>query len=449
MAKYEAMGGVHVVTRQCEEVFASLSVEDQTRCLHALTRLIFVPDSGPATPQSASEASILPADRVALEAFLSAGILVREREDSSQTNSLRFADRIFLDGLQRVQRVEEDREFLRWRQRLDKSLSAWQSSRRAFTLLNVEQLAEARRQAAQHPGELNEQELAYIEESSSSQQADVQRLSAAQTRQKLSSYAWATAGAFAILALGTYFFTSQQHAAQFQSILRAAQQASSAGDFQEALAQYRKATAIRPDDPVVAKETGSVYASLGRPKEAVQAFDKVVSLAPMDIDALAQRADVYAQLGSIQAAQSDWLRVLTVVPGDPHTKLDLAQIMAKKPEQTTVIFYDRGIADPTRREQLIGKLQDAGFLVQRRPYGLTQPTNILWYASGVPEEQWRKAAQLLLQASVVLREVKQADIGPLNIQIGYSAEASHHSPLTPEDLGTATGSLGGAAKLPH
>ena len=448
MAKYEAMGGVRLVEQQCEAVFASLSADYQMRCLRALTRLIFVPDAGPATPQSATEASLSPADPVALQLFLSAGILAQEREQSSQTDSWRFSDRIFLERWPRLQTlVDQNREFLRWRQGLDRNLSAWQSNRRTFTLLNGEQLAEAQRQAAQHPGELNQQECDYIGASSGNLSSDVQQISAAQTQRKRSSYGWAAAGALAVLASGAYLYISQQHEAQYQGLVRAAQQLSSRGDFEEALAQYQKAASVRPDDSLVAKETGSVYASLGQPVDAMRAFDKAVRLGTTDIDTLAQRGDIYAQLGSIQAAQKDWLSVLAAVPGDQHTKQDLIQIAAKTPGRITVILYTHGIADPTERELLIGNLQKAGFLVQQRPYGLTQPPNVLWYA-GIPAEQWRKAAQLAIQAGVALRETKQAEIGAFNIQIGYSANALSRPPITPEDLGDQAGPSPATKEIP-
>jgi tetratricopeptide (TPR) repeat protein len=436
MQKYEAMGGVHVAERLCAAVFASLSAEDQTRCLRALTRLIFVPQTGPAIPQPAPEASIPGADRVALDAFLSAGILVRGREENSQAVWLRFADAIFLDGFPRVQaQVDEKRDFLLWRQRLARNLSAWQANRRSFTLLSGAQLAEAVRQAAAHSEELNEQERAYIAESSAAAEAVVEQRSSSQLRQKRTSYGWAVAGALTLLVSGMYFYNSHQKNALFENLVSAGARLASSGDFQGALEQYQKASAIRPSDAQVATATGTLYASLGRPKDALQAFDKAINHAPTDIDALPRRGDVNAQLGLIQAALDDWLKTLTVSPGDQRTKLDLGQILDKKPGQTTVIFYDQGVADAALRNELAGKLQQAGFQVQQRPYGIAQPPNVVWYAADVPAERWQTVARLLLESKVVLRQTKQQpDLGSLNIQIGYSAEAANQPPLTMKDL---------------
>ncbi len=171
-SKYEGMGGLAMIERKCEQVAGGVGV-------NALSRLVLVTDGGGMTTLDAPEVSIRAQDRGILQAYILAGIVVREGE------FVRFSNRIFLDRWERLRRwVEENREFLLWRQRLNQSLGAWQANPRTFTLLTGEALVLAKRHAAERPGDLNEQEMAYIQASANNPIAEAPKVSASRGRDR-------------------------------------------------------------------------------------------------------------------------------------------------------------------------------------------------------------------------------------------------------------------------
>jgi hypothetical protein len=192
--KYERLGGIAMVERKCERAYRGSG-------LSSLSRLVNVAEAGTYTPQPAQEASV--ANREMLDAFVAAGVLVRE------DTFVRFSSRIFADRWPRLREfIEGNREFLLWRQRLDQLMAVWQANRRAINLLTREALSEAQDWARRRPEDLNREELAYIEVSLQALQQDLNQRSVSQQQEK-KGFLWFAVVMLALIGGAVYLYRSQ------------------------------------------------------------------------------------------------------------------------------------------------------------------------------------------------------------------------------------------------
>ncbi len=197
--KYENMGGIGMVEQRCERAYHN---DKGGSGLSSLSRLVSLSEDGGMAVQDAPEASIPAADREAINALVSAGVLIREGA------TVRFSNRIFLDRWPRLRRfVTDNRESLLWRQRLIQSLSVWQANRLALRLLSGSALYDARRMEPFFRKDLNEAELAYIEASENNAKADEQQRSVTQTQTRR-SYIWIALVLLALVGAMVYFFVN-------------------------------------------------------------------------------------------------------------------------------------------------------------------------------------------------------------------------------------------------
>ncbi|HMA07584.1 MAG TPA: tetratricopeptide repeat protein, partial [Ramlibacter sp.] len=92
----------------------------------------------------------------------------------------------------------------------------------------------------------------------------------------------------------------------------------STGQFEEALASYRRANQIAP-----AGEShfnaGLAWLAMGKPSEAMDSFNQAIKLAPNLPKLRVTRGDTFRSLGRMQEAVADYQAALTATPSDDET----------------------------------------------------------------------------------------------------------------------------------
>jgi tetratricopeptide (TPR) repeat protein len=101
----------------------------------------------------------------------------------------------------------------------------------------------------------------------------------------------------------------------FRETLDRALAAHRVGRLEDALAAYRAAQALRPDDPEAASLTGLALAQSGRPAEALPLLERAVSLAPADPGVRFNLAEGHLAAGALDRALEVFREVLALKPG--------------------------------------------------------------------------------------------------------------------------------------
>jgi WD40 repeat protein/tRNA A-37 threonylcarbamoyl transferase component Bud32 len=160
------------------------------------------------------------------------------------------------------------------------------------------------------------------------------------------------------------------------------------GQREQALADYLRATALRPDDGPLWRATGQVHEALGRWAGAAAAYSRAVALEPGSLPLRAERARVLRRLGRWREAAIDLGKLLQAKPddlepnltqlaatlllsGDPSRyRLVCARALARhatSKDPNVAFFVARvcvlapgGIADPAQAVRLARRAVDAG-----------------------------------------------------------------------------------------
>ena len=101
------------------------------------------------------------------------------------------------------------------------------------------------------------------------------------------------------------------------------------GRHEEALAQYRKALALAPEDPVVRQSLGSSLAAIGDQEGALEQYREAVRLAPADPDLHRDLGAVAGRLGRLEEARRHLETALELRPDYLAARLQLAAVAQK------------------------------------------------------------------------------------------------------------------------
>jgi KaiC/GvpD/RAD55 family RecA-like ATPase len=177
-AAYEEIGGIAgAIAQRAEEVFGGFTPEEQEAARRVLTRLVRVarPEEGTEdTRRRATLAELSPSQvgkgpgvRAVVKALADARLVVTGRDEATGEETVEVAHEALIRGWERLRRwLDEDREFLLWRQRLRVALEEWQrTGRDEGALLRGAPLTEAERWLAERAEDLNLDEQKYIRES--------------------------------------------------------------------------------------------------------------------------------------------------------------------------------------------------------------------------------------------------------------------------------------------
>ena len=195
---YDQIGGIEgAIGERAEETFGRLDPARQQAALRVFTRLVRVSaanEEGADTRRRvpSSELDLDAATGSAVRAFVEARLLVTGRDESTGEETVEVAHEALIRNWGRLKdRLDEDRAFLLWRQRLAFAIGEWRrSDRDDGTLLRGAPLIEARRWARDRPSDLIDRETGYIRLSHKASQRPHRWAVAAATVAALGLLAW-------------------------------------------------------------------------------------------------------------------------------------------------------------------------------------------------------------------------------------------------------------------
>jgi hypothetical protein len=167
-SSYDAVGEIQgAISRRAESVFQTLDAVQQRAALGLITRLVRVAATKsiePDTRRRIEVAGLTAVERAVLQPFVEARLLVLAGGDSGATYSVELAHEALIQDWKRlVDWVDQQREFLLWRQRLGQSVAEWErTGRSAGALLRGPALKEALSWARTRSADLSEAETAFI-----------------------------------------------------------------------------------------------------------------------------------------------------------------------------------------------------------------------------------------------------------------------------------------------
>lgn len=152
--------------RLSERAFTRLSPEDQAVAPAILTRLVRLAQPGEDERDMPRRVKLsdLPSEHVAAARALAEAKLVAIGDHADGGDTLTLSDEGLLTNWERLKSwVERNREFLLWRQNLQKSVREWEENRREnIHLLRGTRYAEAQKWFRNHSGELNDAERLFV-----------------------------------------------------------------------------------------------------------------------------------------------------------------------------------------------------------------------------------------------------------------------------------------------
>lgn len=155
--------------RQAEAAFVQFSSSQQDDAKRILTRLVRVgrPEDGGIVKQQVREVDLGELSE-AVSALASVHLILLERDSLSADQTVEIVDEVLIQHWPRLRSwIEEDFDFLTWRQRLRDHLREWQASdfKNDF-LMRGERLREAQNWLSKHDKDLTEREKEFINRSS-------------------------------------------------------------------------------------------------------------------------------------------------------------------------------------------------------------------------------------------------------------------------------------------
>lgn len=213
----------------------------------------------------------------------------------------------------------------------------------------------------------------------------------------------------------------------FRETLDRALAAHRAGRLEDALAAYRAAQSLRPDDPEAASLTGLALAQSGRAAEALPLLERAAELAPADpgvrfnlaegwvyagqpdralavfrqvlelkpgfVAAWSRIGDLEAQRGDDAGAAHAWSEALEVDPAAVHPTARLAELALRYGDPDKAIsLLEVGLSQHPTHDRLLGVLCEV--LAARREWGRLGTTARAW-ADAKPDlpDPWKQLSR--------------------------------------------------------
>ena len=95
------------------------------------------------------------------------------------------------------------------------------------------------------------------------------------------------------------------------------------GQYEEAIASYKEALRIKPDDADAHYNLGYVYRELGQYEEAIASFKKSIRIKPDDADAHYNLGYAYRKLGQYEEAIASFKKSIRIKPDDANAHFNL------------------------------------------------------------------------------------------------------------------------------
>ena len=360
--KQVAADPTQLLIQSADAAWAGLKPDDEKIARQALLRLVRV-----ALPSERSGDTRLlvrldefdQAAQTVLNSLANTPLITIERDPESGAAAVQLSSNDLLRHWPRIQSwIQEDREFLLWRQNLNVAIAEWKKvNEDNGALLSGAPLEQANRWRSGRSDDLNENELSYINRSVNEDERrrrefvereerekrnEVERLelqqqtqvlikSSQQTQQR-SRLRWIMATGALLMGLavtGTVLYKTVNDRKVTDELLRRATALTvegnkEAGDknFDKAIVKYNEAISIAPSYEVAYLSRGRAYLERKQFDEALSDFDEAIRLKANYADAYVGRGDVFWQRRDLTSALAAYDRAIELDPkqSDAYTK---------------------------------------------------------------------------------------------------------------------------------
>lgn len=314
--------------------FSTVRQEAARRVLTRLVRLKAQDEEGDDTRQRVKVSDLDTSSQMAVESLAEAKLVSIEQDSTTGAPVVQIANEAYLKGWKRLRKwIEDDREFLLWRQQLRLKIAEWEETKRdQGALLSGVPLEVATRWREQRRDELNEAETLYIDESL----LETERLKQAQQQVKVAQrQTWLGAAATIIFivailtTLGIFQYRQmhgedekrkKQEEAVHISQIRA-ESYTNAGlqdvfnhNYEDALHDYTQAIEIRPDYADAYFHRAYVYRDTGHLDQAIADYTQAIKNKPEYAEAYFERANVYSRNVDDNKAIEDYTTAIKLKP---------------------------------------------------------------------------------------------------------------------------------------
>lgn len=162
------MGEVQgAIAKRAEEVFEPLTPLEKEAARRIFIQLVRPGEQTEDTRRRATFTEISNAARPVIKSLADARLVVTERDETTGEDTIEVAHEALIRNWKRLRSwLDEDREFLLWRQRLRGAFAEWKRTEQdEGSLLRGSTLTEAERWFAERPQDLTQDELDFIHES--------------------------------------------------------------------------------------------------------------------------------------------------------------------------------------------------------------------------------------------------------------------------------------------
>jgi tetratricopeptide (TPR) repeat protein len=295
--------------RLADDHFNMLPNKQQQESKMLWTRLVTVSDTNEKKRNTRfSELNVHP---TLIEFYMNAGLLMLDGKlgDPKTIVEISFADLIYnWDRLRGW--IEDDREFLEWRLRLDLAILTWREDKQNNEfLLRGERLKSAKNWMAKRERDLNEDEKKYIRDS--------EKLANKQRRNKI-IISSLVIGIIIVLSLFFLFARQekekQSNKVKAQEYKKLADESSSKGEFNSAIKTLSEAITLDQDFSEAYNDRGKAYLKLKNYDDSIKDFNQYLRFNPEDALAYYDLAEAFYANGNYREAITQLNEVVRLNP---------------------------------------------------------------------------------------------------------------------------------------
>ncbi|HJU56280.1 MAG TPA: tetratricopeptide repeat protein, partial [Pyrinomonadaceae bacterium] len=324
-----------------EAAFKHILPEEQEIARRALLRLVRVAQPGEGDEDSRQRLKLTdfdPASQKVLKKLARVRLVTINPDDKSDEMIVQVADETFIKRWQRLHEwIDQDREFLLWRQQLRIKISEWENTDKdQGALLSGRPLAVARQWLKRHELDLNDAERSYINESARTETLLAEN--ARRQRRSLQIQRWGVA-VIALVFLASIvwgWWSYKRSNAELRKDADAAigaikkgndelgvyensldkTSAEAASHLENAENNFRNAIENNPDLAEGYYGLGKVYKDRDKPEEALNYFTEAINRKPEHLGAYVNRGSIYLSQKRYPEAVKDYNEAIRLSPED-------------------------------------------------------------------------------------------------------------------------------------
>ncbi|HYJ87053.1 MAG TPA: tetratricopeptide repeat protein [Pyrinomonadaceae bacterium] len=368
--------------RFAESVFEGLSTEDKERTRRVFTRLVRVAqpnEVGGDRLLKLRNREIEESDRTPLRALVNSRLLALEDLPNGGYIVQLASESLLADWKRFRGWVDDDREFLLWRQKLQAKLDEWDKSNRdPGALMSGPPLREAERWLNERATDLNSNEAAYIQSSIEERAKAIEKAGQDKRRwfgkwRPALQKASIVAGILVLLLIGYGTYQIRQSARLInENAARKARQEKAMvhntvgleeitkGNVASAIDSFTTAIGIAPDYADGFMNLGDTYRRLGEFDKAIEALTKAINLNPLYPNPYYYRGLAYRSKGNKEKALADFTQCENLA-NDPYWIHKAKQRAQQLKERVRVTVFG-SFSGPSLAE-VIKELEDAQYYV--------------------------------------------------------------------------------------